>query len=186
MLINKAMEPKQKVLSEQAIEERINQIKSMSISEIKELPIFSIISYKSLYQKALASCIKSLYSPTIQLVDVGIMYKTNLGECIQIASNYCEWNPAKAYKLRWSEGHIWKAVVKPMSVHNDLEYKYVVVSKQSTKWENGPNRRFSLQTLQLLLNAHPQQKPGMIEIMEGSQVYKFMDGVLSFTDIWQS
>jgi hypothetical protein len=176
----------QRTISDQSVEERIKQIKYMSISELKELPIFSIVSYKSMYQKALASCIQALYNPTIQLVEVGIMYKTNLGESLQIASNYCEWNTSRAYKLTWSEGHIWKATVKPKSLHNDLEYKYITASKSNIKWENGPNRRFSLQTLQLLLNAHPQQKPGMIEIMEGSQVFKFMDGVLSFTDVWQS
>ena len=76
-----------------------------------------------------------------------INYKTNFGEEIYILGNspdFGNWKECK-FKLKWSEGNIWKGNYTMKKSAPDILYKFVNYFKDhdSKKWEIRPNRLLS-------------------------------------------
>ena len=74
-----------------------------------------------------------------------IRYETNPGEEIYILgdhSDFGNWLKPK-FKLKWTNGHIWQAEYNCLISIKYIQFKYVCLSKTSTKWEEGENRLLS-------------------------------------------
>ena len=76
-----------------------------------------------------------------------INYKTNFGEEIYILGNspdFGNWKECK-FKLKWSEGNIWKGNYTMKKSTPDILYKFVnyFKNRDSKKWEIRPNRILS-------------------------------------------
>lgn len=99
-----------------------------------------------------------------------INYKCSFGESLYVVGNIDtlgNWNPARALKLDWSDGHNWIKTLKVMHDNTKIiEYKYIVGTSDANhsltniRWELGPNRRldlFSTSNLQIKLNDEWEQ-----------------------------
>jgi len=79
-------------------------------------------------------------------IKFSIRYLTSLGQNIYILGSIPElgnWKDRK-FKLKWSEGHIWKGTLElPESVRH-ISYKFVCMSDDGNykRWEEGPDRIF--------------------------------------------
>ena len=74
-----------------------------------------------------------------------IKYETQPGEEIFIygdSQDFGNWKHPK-FKLRWSQGHIWKADYQMSKSIKNIKFKFVCHSKESDKWEEGENRLLS-------------------------------------------
>ena len=82
-----------------------------------------------------------------------IKYETQPGEEIFIygdSQDFGNWKHPK-FKLRWSQGHIWKADYQMSKSIKNIKFKFVCHSKESDKWEEGENRLLSPTNLNGLL-----------------------------------
>eukprot|EP00923_Selenidium_pygospionis_P045178 GHVN01077931.1.p1 GENE.GHVN01077931.1~~GHVN01077931.1.p1 ORF type:complete len:197 (+),score=22.05 GHVN01077931.1:59-592(+) len=52
------------------------------------------------------------------------------------------WNPADATRMSWNEGNYWTAEVDLK--RGEAEYKYIIVERNNTQWEEGANHRIDL------------------------------------------
>ena len=80
---------------------------------------------------------------------IQIKYETKQGEGIYIygdSPDFGNWRHPK-FKLRWSEGHIWKANYQMPNSNNSIKFKFVCHSNNGDKWEEGENRLLSPQNL---------------------------------------
>jgi len=89
---------------------------------------------------------------------IQIKYETKPGEGIYIygdSPDFGSWRHPK-FKLRWSEGHIWKSNYQMSKSNNPIKFKFVCHSNNGDKWEEGENRLLSPQNL----NGIPKTKDG--------------------------
>lgn len=85
-------------------------------------------------------------------VKFSVKYQTKPGQNIYILGSIPElgaWKLNK-FKLKWSEGHVWKA---SLNLSKDIEffrYKFVCLSDDGKfkRWEEGPDRTFYLKALE--------------------------------------
>ena len=90
-----------------------------------------------------------------------INYKCNHGDSIYVTGNIDvlgNWNPNRAIRLDWTDGHNWTKKLKIMHDNTQLiEYKYFVASSDIhtsfhyIRWEADPNRYIDLFTTSKLL-----------------------------------
>jgi hypothetical protein len=77
-------------------------------------------------------------------IKFSIKYSTQPGENIYIVGNLKElgnWKENK-FKLKWTEGHIWKGKLNLPSEIENFSYKFICASDKQVRWEEGPNRIF--------------------------------------------
>jgi len=79
-------------------------------------------------------------------IKFSIKYQTSPGQNIYIFGSIKElgnWKENK-FKLKWSEGHIWKGVLELPEHIDFFDFKFVCLSDDNTfkRWEEGPNRLF--------------------------------------------
>ena len=80
---------------------------------------------------------------------IQIKYETKHGEGIYIygdSPDFGNWRHPK-FKLRWSDGHIWKANYQMPKSNNSIKFKFVCHSNHADKWEEGENRLLSTKNL---------------------------------------
>ena len=78
-----------------------------------------------------------------------LKYETYPGEEIYIygdSPDFGSWKHPK-FRLRWSEGHVWKADYQMSKSSKNIKFKFVCHSKEYDKWEDGENRLLSPQNL---------------------------------------
>lgn len=78
-------------------------------------------------------------------VTFSINYKTNFGQNLFIYGSTPElgnWKKPVA-KMKWNQGHLWKARVKFPHHLKFFEYKFVIAEGDKITWEAGHNRIFS-------------------------------------------
>lgn len=84
-----------------------------------------------------------------------IKYQTFPGQNIYIYGGIDELGSWKrnVFKLKWTEGHIWKGSLNLSRVVNNFEYKFVCATDDQSykRWEEGENRIFEFD--KKLLNA---------------------------------
>ena len=54
------------------------------------------------------------------------------------------WDENKAFKLIWSNGHVWKGEI-PVNIYvaKGFEFKFIIIQDKKVKtWENGENNKF--------------------------------------------
>jgi len=104
-----------------------------------------------------------------------INYKCEYGYSLYVSGNIealGNWNPSKALKLNWSEGHFWSEKLKLTHENTKLiEYKYFVAPTSGasnlaeSRWENGPNRLLNLRTAtKLLIKLHDEWEKSKIKV----------------------
>ena len=79
-----------------------------------------------------------------------VKYETKPGEEIFIygdSPDFGNWKQPK-FRLKWSEGHIWKGDYKMSTGSKDIKFKFVCHSNYSDKWEEGENRLLSPKNLE--------------------------------------
>ena len=71
-----------------------------------------------------------------------IKYETNPGEEIYILGDHSDFGNwiKPIFKLKWTNGHIWQAEYNFLISIKYIQFKFVCLSKASTKWEEGENR----------------------------------------------
>jgi len=80
---------------------------------------------------------------------IQIKYETKHGEEIYIygdSPDFGSWRHPK-FRLRWSQGHVWKANYQMQKSNNPIKFKFVCHSNNGDKWEEGENRLLSPQNL---------------------------------------
>ena len=80
---------------------------------------------------------------------IQIKYETNPGEEIYIYGDnpdFGSWRYPK-FRLRWSQGHVWKADYEMPKSINSIKFKFVCHSSTYDKWEEGENRLLSTKNL---------------------------------------
>ena len=80
---------------------------------------------------------------------IKIKYETNPGEEICILGEHKDfgrWRKAK-FKLKWTEGHIWRAEYNLLNSIDFIPFKFVCVSNSFRKWEDGDNRLLTARNL---------------------------------------
>ena len=80
---------------------------------------------------------------------IQIKYDTQIGEEIIIygdSPDFGSWKQPK-FKLRWSNGNIWKADYQMAKSSKSIKFKFVCHSNTSDKWEEGENRLLSPKNL---------------------------------------
>ena len=90
-----------------------------------------------------------------------VNYRCNYGDSVYVVGNIealGNWNPTRALKLDWSEGHNWMKKLKVMHENTQLiEYKYFVSNSEIytpipyIRWEADSNRFINLFTTSKLL-----------------------------------
>lgn len=79
-------------------------------------------------------------------VKFSLNYQTSPGQNIYILGNIDQLGSWKrnVFKLKWSEGHIWKGSLNLSRSVNTFEYKFVCASDDQSykRWEEGINRVF--------------------------------------------
>ncbi len=78
-----------------------------------------------------------------------LKYETYPGEEIYIygdSPDFGSWKHPK-FRLRWSEGHVWKADYQMSKSSKNIKFKFVCHSKEYDKWEDGENRLLSPKNL---------------------------------------
>ena len=78
-----------------------------------------------------------------------LKYETYPGEEIYIygdSPDFGSWKHPK-FRLRCSEGHLWKADYQMSKSSKNIKFKFVCHSKEYDKWEDGENRLLSPQNL---------------------------------------
>jgi hypothetical protein len=80
------------------------------------------------------------------IVKFSIKYQTQPGQNIYIFGSIPElgsWHD-NVFKLKWSEGHIWKGTLKLSNATRFFNYKFVCLSddQRFKRWEEGPDRIF--------------------------------------------
>jgi hypothetical protein len=79
-------------------------------------------------------------------VKFSIKYQTSPGQNIYILGSITElgnWKESK-FRLKWSEGHIWKGKLELPKDKDYFQYKFVCLSDDNKfkRWEEGPDRIF--------------------------------------------
>ena len=86
-------------------------------------------------------------------VKFSIKFQTQLGENIFILGNIKElgnWKETK-FRLKWSEGHIWKGKIEIPNEVAFFSFKFVCIGEDNLRrWEEGPNRLFDLRKFNTL------------------------------------
>ena len=79
-------------------------------------------------------------------VKFSVNYKTSLGQNIYIYGNIDEIGNWKknVFKLKWTEGHLWKGSLVLNNNVKNFEYKFVCATDDQSyaRWEQGENRLF--------------------------------------------
>jgi len=82
-----------------------------------------------------------------------VNYKCNYGDSVYVVGDIDElgnWNPQRAIKLTWSEGHNWSSKIRIIHDNREtIQYKYIIAptiltGSQTANWERGPNRSINL------------------------------------------
>jgi hypothetical protein len=86
-----------------------------------------------------------------------IRYETSPGQNIYIFGNLDELGNWKknTFKLKWSEGHIWKGTLELNKEIKSFEYKFVCLAENQSykRWEEGFNRIFLYDEKLLIANS---------------------------------
>lgn len=79
-----------------------------------------------------------------------VLKKVPFGKSLYICGSYISlgiWNPQRALKMEWTEGHYWHVKMPYKEIKNkvNFEYKYFISDEKITKnslirWENNQNR----------------------------------------------
>jgi hypothetical protein len=82
--------------------------------------------------------------PDEYTIKFSIKYSTQPGENIYIVGDIKELGNWKEHKLKlkWTDGHIWKAKLSLPSEVENFCFKFVCASDKHVRWEEGPNRIF--------------------------------------------
>ena len=89
----------------------------------------------------------SLVNSMIKKIIFNINYTTTFGEEMGILGSLPilgNWDENKAFKLIWSNGHVWKGEI-PVNIYvaKGFEFKFVIIQDKKVKtWENGENNKF--------------------------------------------
>ena len=89
----------------------------------------------------------SLVNSMIKKIVFNINYTTTFGEEMGILGSLPilgNWDESKAFKLIWSNGHVWRGEI-PVNIYvaKGFEFKFVIIQDKKVKtWENGENNKF--------------------------------------------
>jgi hypothetical protein len=89
----------------------------------------------------------SLINSMIKKIIFNINYTTTFGEEMGILGSLPilgNWDGSKAFKLIWSNGHVWKGEIPVNNyIVKGFEFKFVIIQDKKVKtWENGENNKF--------------------------------------------
>eukprot|EP00830_Metopus_es_P000437 TRINITY_DN10452_c0_g1_i1.p1 TRINITY_DN10452_c0_g1~~TRINITY_DN10452_c0_g1_i1.p1 ORF type:complete len:252 (-),score=58.71 TRINITY_DN10452_c0_g1_i1:40-795(-) len=166
-------EPKIKIDTLQDLNKlSFTQIKNLSISQL-EGKLFEEAFHEAVYGKAGGKKI----GYNIASIEFNVCMKVEFGYSIYLIGG-CEflgnWNPNGAYKMLWSEGHIWKSWLKKSQLPLAFHYKYAVVettTQNAKRWEGGNNRYFCFYPIEEHL-----ESPHLSYIIHATPVHKFTIG----------
>ena len=89
----------------------------------------------------------SLVNSMLKKIVFNINYTTTYGEEMGILGSLPilgNWDESKAFKLIWSNGHVWRGEI-PVNIYvaKGFEFKFVIIQDKKVKtWENGENNKF--------------------------------------------
>lgn len=111
-------------------------------------------------------CVKMFKIDKIQFQ---MRYSTQMGEDLAVLGSIFElgnWEQWRAFKLSWTDGHIWKGVINFNSNYLEyFEYKFIFWKDGHVKqWEDGNNRIFSLAKITQMFEPRLGSSMGNINI----------------------
>ena len=127
----------------------------------------------------------SLINSMIKKIIFNINYTTTFGEEMGILGSLPilgNWDGSKAFKLIWSNGHVWKGEI-PVNIYvaKGFEFKFVIIQDKKVKtWENGENNKFDYDGF---INEIKVNKKGFYSKYEYE--YNPHNGELSFYCKWR-
>eukprot|EP01066_Platyproteum_vivax_P004515 Platyproteum_vivax@DN15871_c0_g1_i1.p1 len=82
------------------------------------------------------------------ITNISLHHEAIFGEEVFIVGANPElggWDPQKAIKLSWTEGHYWKREIE-FCFARGTEFKYIIKRNGQVVWEEGENRRIEAST----------------------------------------
>ena len=138
------------------------------------------------------------YNFSIKKLKFIMNYKTDFGfSVVMIGSSDVlgKWSPDKAYKLTWTEGNNWKAILAGSRLGDEFEYKYAIQNTTTAKvqrWEGKENRKVSIGKLKEYLNS-PEIASSILQMdeynfsyRERRMAYVKNEEMIIICDLWQS
>jgi hypothetical protein len=131
------------------VEEEIKEIKLHE--EVKEVPHETKETYHEEPRVETIAASEHLESTSVdhsekRIIEFNIHYSTNFEEKIVLVGStnaLGSWEVNRGINLEWTEGNIWKGKVELQVEHS--EYKYVCVSSDSCRWEEGENHSINFE-----------------------------------------
>ena len=127
----------------------------------------------------------SLGNSMLKKITFIINYTTTYGEEMGILGSLPilgNWDESKAFKLIWSNGHVWKGEIPVNNyIVKGFEFKFVIIQDKKVKtWENGENNKFDYDGF---INEIKVNKKGFYSKYEYE--YNAHNGELSFYCKWR-
>ena len=169
----------------------INQRQNPQEKQIKNLNISNDNNNSSFRQMNISSSNinlrnnLSLGNSMLKKIIFIINYTTTYGEEMGILGSLPilgNWDGSKAFKLIWSNGHVWKGEI-PVNNYTvkGFEFKFVIIQDKKVKtWENGENNKFDYDGF---INEIKVNKKGFYSKYEYE--YNAHNGELSFYCKWR-
>eukprot|EP00826_Nyctotherus_ovalis_P049443 TRINITY_DN5984_c0_g3_i1.p1 TRINITY_DN5984_c0_g3~~TRINITY_DN5984_c0_g3_i1.p1 ORF type:complete len:203 (+),score=65.49 TRINITY_DN5984_c0_g3_i1:51-659(+) len=132
------------------------KLNTLPLSKLKQLKLWQQTEVTNSSSKPLP--VLQQRQNAVERIRFVMNYKTEyglVGVMIGSAEVLGSWTPAKSYKMSWTEGNNWVADIPTAKLGDEFEYKYAIqnLAKMSIdKWEKGENRKWSVKSLEMLLN----------------------------------